>query len=60
MAAYIMIAVLRDIYKVPCRPVCGYRAKKANKDTAVHSYLLTPEDGHAWVEVFIDGYWRYF
>ncbi len=60
MAAYIMTAMLRDIYKIPSRAVAGYRAKRANKGGKDHSYLVTPEEGHAWVEVFIDGTWRYF
>lgn len=60
MAAYIMTAILRDIYKIPSRIVAGYRAKRANHDNKMYSYLVTPEDGHAWVEVFIDGSWRYF
>jgi transglutaminase-like putative cysteine protease/Mg-chelatase subunit ChlD len=60
MAAYIMTAILRDIYNIPSRVVAGYRAKRANNDNKIQSYLLTPEDGHAWVEAFIDGSWHYF
>ena len=62
MASYIMVALLRDIYKIPCRIIVGYRAKKANQDNEKNNYsfLVTSEEGHAWVEVFIDGQWHYF
>lgn len=58
MAAYIMVSILRDVYKIPCRSVSGYRAKKYQNGKDGKSYLALPEDGHAWVEVFHDGSWH--
>ena len=62
MASYIMVAILRDIYKIPCRIIVGYRAKKVNhgNEKNNYSFLVTLEESHAWVEVFIDDKWLYF
>ena len=58
MAAYAMVGILRDVYRIPCRAVVGFRAKKAKGATEAKSYVLLSEEGHAWVEVFYDDQWH--
>lgn len=60
MAAYTMVALLRDVYKIPSRVVGGYRAKESSKGSNKNSYLVLPGEAHAWVEVFHDGRWNLF
>ncbi|MEI6804989.1 MAG: transglutaminase domain-containing protein [Myxococcaceae bacterium] len=58
MAAYLMVGILRDVYKIPSRVVSGYRAKKHGNGKNQRSYLVLPGDAHAWVEVYDNGIWR--
>jgi len=60
MAAYIMVSVLRDYYKIPARAVGGFRGKKYTQSNQMESHLVLPGDAHAWVEVFHDGKWQTF
>lgn len=58
MAAYIMVALLRDIFFIPSRVVAGYTANGNNCQEGFQSCLFFPHMGHAWVEVFHDGEWH--
>ena len=60
MAAYSMVALLRDVYGIPSRVVGGIRAKKYRNGQDRKSYLVVPDQAHAWVEVFHDGRWHTF
>lgn len=60
MAAYAMIGLLRDVYKIPSRVVGGFRGKIYRSGTDGKSYLMKPTEGHAWVEVFHNGRWHLF
>jgi transglutaminase-like putative cysteine protease len=55
MAAYSMVAVLRDVYKIPSRVVGGYRGKNKKSSGTNNSYLVMPGEAHVWVEVFHNG-----
>lgn len=57
MAALIMVALLRDHLKIPARAVGGLRAKAGPDQTSV---AFTPGEGHAWVEVYVNGRWETF
>ncbi len=60
MAAFAMIGLLRDVYGIPSRVVAGYRAKKYRDGGDGKSYLVIPDEPHAWVEVFYDRRWHTF
>ena len=60
MAAYLMVGILRDVYQIPSRIVLGYRGKKHGKGQNSRSYLVLPNDAHAWVEVYEKGIWHPF
>ena len=60
MAAYIMMGLLRDVYGIPSRVVAGYKAKVALKSDGKKTYLVIPDQAHAWVEVFVNGEWHAF
>ena len=60
MAAYAMVAILRDQYEIPAVIVGGIRAKQFKKDTEHHSYLIQPAQGHVWVQVYHEGRWHIF
>ncbi len=60
MAAYIMVSILRDIYKIPSRAVGGYKAKRKKSVSTQHSFLAIPDTAHARVRAFIDGRWHNF
>jgi|GEM_PF-6038417 len=60
MAAYAMVALLRDVYQIPSRVVGGFRAKKHKSGADRKSYLVLPGEGHAWVEVYAKGEWHMF
>ncbi len=57
MAAYTMVSLLRDVYKIPSRVVGGFRAKKHKNGADKKSYLVMPGEAHAWVEVYNEGRW---
>ena len=54
MAAYAMVGLLRDFYKIPTRAVGGYRAKRFQNGKDGKSYLIIPGEAHVWVEVFFE------
>ncbi|MES2503287.1 MAG: transglutaminase domain-containing protein [Myxococcota bacterium] len=60
MAAYAMVAILRDVYAIPSRVVSGYRGKKHGNGGNQRSYLVLPGEAHAWVEAYVDGKWQPF
>ena len=61
MAAFIMTAILRDVYGIACRVRAGMRGKRGpRKKGEIKSYLIFPSEAHAWVEVFVDGQWQAF
>ena len=60
MAAYSMIALLRDVYEIPSRVAGGFRAKRYQEGEDRKSYLIVPGDAHVWVEVFYEGKWHLF
>lgn len=60
MAAYTMVGVLRDVYKIPSRVTAGYRAKSSTREGGSRSFLIFPGEAHAWVEVFHEGKWHLF
>ncbi len=60
MAAYMMVSLLRDTYKIPSRVVFGYRAKAKVDQPKDFSYLVKPAEGHAWIEIYADGKWIEF
>lgn len=57
IAAYAMIGILRDFYKIPSRVVLGYKAKVLRSGSKGESYMVLPDEAHAWVEVFWQGRW---
>jgi transglutaminase-like putative cysteine protease len=58
MAAYILIGILRDYFQIPSRVAFGYRAKFSTKNGLAKRFLLSKEDGHAWVEIYEAGIWH--
>merc|ERR1711976_552048 len=50
-----MVVMLRSI-GIPARLVGGFRSEKYEKDHVV----VTNEDAHAWVEVFLNNEWKFF
>ena len=61
MAAYSMVGVLRDVYKIPSRVTVGFRAKSFKSEKGdKRSYLVFPGEAHAWVEVYHGGKWHLF
>ncbi len=56
LAAMIMVAILRDHLKIPSRTTGGFRSLVSSG----LSKLMTPEEGHSWVEVFYQGKWHTF
>ena len=60
MAALIMVAILRDVYKIPSEAIGGFRGKQFRGGADKKSYLVVPAEGHAWIEVFHNGEWHMF
>lgn len=60
VAAYIMIALLRDVYGIPSRVVGGFRSLQRRSGVEGKSYVIVPSEAHAWIEVFHSGEWHRF
>ncbi len=59
MAAMIMVALVRDVLKLPARVVSGFNGFPSKENPNV-SVVRLPNDRHAAVEVFVNGKWQYF
>jgi Mg-chelatase subunit ChlD len=60
IAAFSMVGLIRDHYHLPARVVGGYRAKSFQNGSDKKSYLVVPNEPHAFVEVFYDGKWNLY
>ncbi len=58
MAAFAMVALLRDQYQIPSRVIGGFTGSVYKGGSDRMTYLVYPTDGHAWIEVYHDGKWH--